>query len=159
LAFWLAELAFDLAGRSLVGVYLLSQACVVVTYWAVFTLATSIVGAQHAALAVFVMGGVAAFSVATPGFGRVLLTMPLLAIILLHYWWAVGERRRAYWLPLAIEIGLLLLTTYVGLILVGLLVLFTFANRRARSALNSYDPLITVIVIGVVMGRISSGSR
>ncbi len=40
LAFWLAELAFDLAGRSLVGVYLLSQACVVVTYWAVFALAT-----------------------------------------------------------------------------------------------------------------------
>jgi uncharacterized membrane protein len=118
----------------------------------VFTLATSIVGAQHAALAVLLMVGVAAFTVPTPDFGPVILTMPLWAIILLHYWRAVGERRRAYWLPLAIEIGLLLLTTYVGLILVGLLVLFTFANRRARSALNSYDPLITVIVIGVVMG-------
>src|SRR5262249_61864777 len=77
--------------------------------------------------------------------------MPLWAIILLHYWRAVGELRRAYWLPLAIEIGLLLLTTYVGLILVGLLVLFTFANRRARAALNSYDPLITAVVSGVVM--------
>jgi Dolichyl-phosphate-mannose-protein mannosyltransferase len=41
LAFWLAEIAFDLAGHSLVGVYLLSQACVVVTYWAVFALARS----------------------------------------------------------------------------------------------------------------------
>jgi uncharacterized membrane protein len=152
LAFWLAELAYDLAGRSLVGVYLLSQACVVVTYWAVFALGTSIVGAQHAALAVLLMVGVAAFTVPTPDFGPVILTMPLWAIILLHYWRAVGERRRAYWLPLAIEIGLLLLTTYVGLILVGLLVLFTFANRRARGALNSYDPLITVVVIGVVMG-------
>ena len=152
LAFWLAELAFNLAGRSLVGVYLLSQACVVVTYWAVFALATSIVGAQHAALAVLLMVGVAAFTVPTPDFGPVILTMPLWAIILLHYWRAVGERRRAYWLPLAIEIGLLLLTTYVGLILVGLLVLFTFANRRARAALNSYDPLITAVVAGVVMG-------
>ena len=52
--------------------------------------------------------------------------MPLWAVILLHYWRAVGESRRGYWLVLAIEIGLLLLTTYVGLILVGLLVLFTF---------------------------------
>ena len=112
LAFWLAELAFNLAGRSLVGVYLLSQACVVVTYWAVFALATSIVGAQHAALAVLLMVGVAAFTVPTPDFGPVILTMPLWAIILLHYWRAVGELRRAYWLPLAIEIGLLLLTTY-----------------------------------------------
>ena len=52
LAFWLAELAFDLFGRSMVGVYLLSQACVVVTYWAVFALGRTIVGAHHAALAV-----------------------------------------------------------------------------------------------------------
>src|SRR5512132_452657 len=152
LAFWLAEIAFDLAGHSLVGVYLLSQACVVVTYWAVFALARSIVGAQHAALAVLLMVGVAAFTVPTPDFGPVILTMPLWALILLQYWRAVGELRRAYWLPLAIEIGLLLLTTYVGLILVGLLVLFTFANRRAREALNSYDPLIAAVVAGIVAG-------
>jgi 4-amino-4-deoxy-L-arabinose transferase-like glycosyltransferase len=152
LAFWLAELAFDLAGRSLVGVYLLSQACVVVTYWAVFTLATAIVGAQHAALAVLLMVGIAAFTVPTPDFGPVVLTMPLWAIILLHYWRAVGEGRRAYWLPLAVEVGLLLLTTYVGLILVGLLALFTVVNRHARAALNSYDPLIAAVVAGVVMG-------
>ena len=76
---------------------------------------------QHAALAVLLMVGIAAFTVPTPDFGPVILAMPLWAIILLHYWRAVGEGRRAYWLPLALEIGLLLLTTYVGLILVGLL--------------------------------------
>jgi 4-amino-4-deoxy-L-arabinose transferase-like glycosyltransferase len=152
LAFWLAEIAFDLAGRSLVGVYILSQACVVVTYWAVFALGRSIVGAQHAALAVLLMVGIAAFTVPTPDFGPVILTMPLWAIVLLHYWRAVGEDRRAYWLPLAIEMGLLLLTTYIGLVLVGLLALFTLANRRARAALASYDPLIAVVIAGVVMG-------
>src|SRR2546429_5416141 len=152
LAFWLAEPAFNLAGRSLVGVYLLSQACVVVTYWAVFTLATAIVGAQHAALAVLLMVGIAAFTVPTPDFGPVVLTMPLWAIILLHYWRAVGEGRRAYWLPLAVEVGLLLLTTYVGLILVGLLLVFTLANKRARASLNSYDPLIAALVARIVLG-------
>jgi 4-amino-4-deoxy-L-arabinose transferase-like glycosyltransferase len=150
LAFWLAEIAFNLAGRSLAGVYLLSQACVVVTYWAVFALGSSIVGAQHAALAVLLMVGIAAFTVPTPDFGPVILTMPLWAIILLHYWRAVGEGRRAYWLALAVEVGLLLLTTYVGLILVGLLVIFTFANKRARASLKSYDPLIAAVVALVV---------
>src|ERR1700694_4129801 len=38
LAFWLAELAYDLAGGKMFGVYLLSQICVVTTYWAVFAL-------------------------------------------------------------------------------------------------------------------------
>jgi hypothetical protein len=152
LAFWLAEIAFVLAGRSVVGVYLLSQVCVVVTYWAVFALGRSIVGAQHAALAVLMMVGVAAFTVPTPEFGPVILTMPLWALILLHYWRAVGERRRAYWLPLAIEIGLLLLTTYVGSLLIALLVLFALADREARVALKSFDPLIAVVVAGIVMG-------
>jgi hypothetical protein len=150
LAFWLAELVFELSGRSLVGVYALSQISIVVTYWAVFALGCSIMGAQHAALAVLLMVGIAAFTVPTPDFGPVILTMPLWAIILLHYWRAVGERRRAYWLPLAVEIGLLLLTTYVGLILVGLLVLFTLANKRARAALASYDPAIAAVVAGIV---------
>src|SRR5262245_34422242 len=152
LAFWLAEFAFDLAGGRLIGVYILSQACVVVTYWAIFALGRSIVGAQHAALAVLLMVGIAAFTVPTPDFGPVILTMPLWAIILLHYWQAVGEGRRAYWLALAVEMGLLLLTTYIGLLLIGLLVLFTLANKRARAALTSYDPLIAMIIAGVLMG-------
>jgi 4-amino-4-deoxy-L-arabinose transferase-like glycosyltransferase len=152
LAFWLAELAFDLAGGRLIGVYILSQVCLVVTYWAVFALGRSIVGAQHAALAVLLMVGIAAFTVPTPDFGPVILTMPLWAIILLHYWRAVGEGRRAYWLVLAVEMGLLLLTTYIGLLLIALLVLFTLANKRARAALTSYDPLIAIIIAGVLMG-------
>jgi hypothetical protein len=152
LAFWLAELAFDLAGRNLFGIYALSQACVVVTYWAVFSLGRAIVGAQHAALAVLLMVGIAAFTVPTPDFGPVILAMPLWAMILLHYWRAVGEAKRAYWFPLAIEVGLLLMTTYVGLILVALIVLFTLANKRARRSLNSYDPLIAAVVAGLLVG-------
>ncbi len=142
LAFWAAELAFDLAGRTLFGIYALSQACVVVTYWAVFSLGRAIVGPQHAALAVLLMVGIAVFTVPTPDFGPLILAMPLWALVLLHYWRAVGEGKRAYWLVLAIEVALLLLTTYLAIILVALLVLFTVANERARRSLHSYDPLI-----------------
>src|SRR5688572_13769561 len=35
LTFWLADLAFRLAGGSVIGTYVLSQLCVVCTYWAV----------------------------------------------------------------------------------------------------------------------------
>src|SRR5262245_50887537 len=85
LAFWLAEIVYDAFGGSVFGVYLLSQACVVVTYWAVFALGRTIVGAHHAALAVLLMVGISTFAVPTPDFGPVILTMPLWALILLHY--------------------------------------------------------------------------
>src|SRR2546421_271017 len=52
----------------------------------------------------------------------------------------------AFWLPLAVEVGLLLMTSYIGTILLALVVLFTVANKRARGSLKSYDPLITAIV-------------
>ena len=150
LAFWLAEVAYDLAGRHVFGVYAFSQICVVVTYWAVFQLGRSIAGAQHAALAVLLMTGIAAFTVPTPDFGPVILAMPLWALTLLHYWRAVGEGKRAYWLPLALEAGLLLLTAYVGFVLLASLIAFTFANQQARRALKSYDPLIAAGVTVLV---------
>ena len=37
LAFWLADIAFRLAGNHIFGVYLLSQLCFIVTFWALFS--------------------------------------------------------------------------------------------------------------------------
>ena len=42
LAFWVAELVYDMLG--IVGIYLFAQACVVLTYWAVYELGRAIVG-------------------------------------------------------------------------------------------------------------------
>src|ERR1700709_1127610 len=52
LAFWLADIAFRLAGNHIFGVYLLAQLCFVATFLALFRLGHAIVGGQHAALAV-----------------------------------------------------------------------------------------------------------
>ncbi len=151
LAFWLAEGAYMLAGNQLFGVYLLSQICVVVTYWAVFALGRAIVGAQHAALAVLLMVGISTFTVPTPDFGPATLTMALWALVLLHYWLAVSEGKRGYWVALAVEIGLLFLTTYAGLLLLAVLALFTAVNKRARAAMRSSDPWLASIVAIIVL--------
>ncbi len=127
LAFWLGEIAFRIAG--MFGVYLLAQACVVVALWAVFALGRAIVGTRHAVLAVLLMVGVAAFNVPTPDFGPAVLAMPLWALALLHYWRALGEGARGYWFLLALDLGLLLLASYVGVILLALLIAFVPLTR------------------------------
>src|SRR5438067_10331631 len=105
LANWLGEIAFDLFGHRLIGIYLLSQICVVTSFWAVFALGRSIVGAQHAAMAVLLMTGVVAFSLPTPEFGLHVLAMPLSVLSLLHFWRALGERRSRYSLVLGLDLG------------------------------------------------------
>jgi hypothetical protein len=149
LAFWLAEIAFRAAGMP--GVYLLAQACVVVAYWAVFSLARAVVGVHHAVIAVGLMIGVSAMTLPTPDFGPSVMSMPLAALVVLHFWRALGEGQRSCWFLLAIDIGLLLLTSYAGLILLLLLVAIVVATARGRAALRTVEPWMAGIVVIVTL--------
>lgn len=149
LAFWLAEIAFRVAG--LAGVYLLAQICVVVTYRAVFELGRAIVGIHHAVIAVYLMVGIAPLTLPTPDFGPSVLSMPLVALVALHSWRALGENRGGSWFLLAVDIGLLLLTTYAGVIQLVALILFTLATKRGRAMLASPNPWIAALVVAILV--------
>lgn len=149
LAFWLGEIAFRLLG--IFGLYLLAQACIVTAYWAVFKLGSAIVGTRHAVLGVLLMIGIAAFTVPSPDFGPAVLAAPLWALALLQYWRAVGEGKRGAWFLLALFLGLLLLASYAGLILIALMVLFTFATARGRQALRDPEPWLAVLLFTIVV--------
>jgi hypothetical protein len=149
LAFWLAEIAFRLGG--IVGVYFLAQVCLVVTLWAVFKLGRAIVGTRHAVLAILLMTGILVFSVRSPEFGPATVAMPLWALALLHYWRAVGDDRRGYWFLLAVDLGLLMLADYSGLLLLLLLLLFTLLLRRGRETLRGVDPWLALSLFAIVV--------
>jgi hypothetical protein len=138
LAYWLAEAAFRLAGGHVIGVYLLSQICVVITYWAVFTLGCALVGASHAVMAVLLMTGIHVFATPSVEFGPTVAAMPLTALALLFYWRAVAEQRRRCWIALAIALGLLTLTSHFGLVLFLLMLAFAAATERGRTELLTW---------------------
>jgi hypothetical protein len=149
LAFWLAEIVFDVLGST--GVYLLAQICVAVTYWAVFSLGRSIVGVHHAVLAILLMVGISIFTVPSPDFGPPTLAAALTALSLLHLWRALGEGKRNYWFYLALDLGLLMITSVFGLLLVTLIVLFLGATERGRDALGTIEPWAVGVVIVIVL--------
>jgi len=150
LAYWLAEIAFRLGG--LFGVYLLSQLCVVITYWCVFALGRAIVGATCAAMAVLLMTGISVFTVPTPDFGPPLLTAALWAVALLHYWRAVMQKETASWYALGAALALILLTSDAALVFFGLIVLFTVLTARGRAAFRAVEAWIVAGVLVVVIG-------
>src|ERR1044072_50236 len=141
LAAWAANLAFELAGGSIVGVYVLSQVCVIATYWAVFALGRRMIGSAHAAMAILLMAGISVFTVPTLEFGPTVLAMPLTAAALLFCYRAPADNRRPDWGAFGAALGLLILTTYTGLILLGLIVLFMLATARGRSRLRGARPV------------------
>lgn len=151
LAFWLADIAFRAAGNSVIGVYLLSQVCFVVSFWAIFRLGQAIVGAQHAVLAVLLTITITAFAFSSVEFGPHTLAQPLWALTLLSGWRIVGEGRRNAWFALSIHAGLLLLTTHAAPLLLAMLGIFALATARGRRMLTSFDPLFALIVVTVLV--------
>src|SRR5262245_18311347 len=148
LAYWLANIALTLAG--ITGVYLLSQLCVVVTFWAVFMLGRRIVGAAHATMAILLMAGISVFTVPTLEFGPPVLAMPLTALTLLFAYRALTEGRIRHWIGFGIMLGLLLLATYAGLMQFALLLLFIVGTERGRASLKTLGPLIALLAVVVI---------
>lgn len=145
LAYWLAEIAFRIAG--LFGVYLLSQICVIATFWCVFALGRAMIGATHAVMATLLMVGIFAFAVPTPNFGPPVLAAPLWAATLLFYWRAVAHERRQYWYAFAAASACLLITSDVALILLGVLVLFTALTARGRAAADTFEAWVSLATV------------
>jgi 4-amino-4-deoxy-L-arabinose transferase-like glycosyltransferase len=149
LAYWIANIAYAVAG--MFGVYLVSQVCIVVTGYAVFTLGRAIVGAPQAAIAAMLMVGISVFTVPSPDFGPNILATALWALVLAHYWLAFGAGRPSYWYAVGIEIGLLILTAYAGLILALLLFAYTLATRRGRERMMTVYPWIAGVLILLIV--------
>ena len=150
-AFWLADVAFRLSGNHIFGVYLLSQLCFIVTFWALFKLGRAMVGAQQAILAVLLTATITAFTFPGAEFGPLILARPLWALVLLHSWQIMGQGRRKAWFFLPAEIGLLLLTTSSSIPLLLLLAGFAAATPKGRRALSSTDPLYALVVLVVLV--------
>jgi len=130
---------------------LLAQLCSIATFWALYQLARAIVGGQHAVLAVLLTLTVTAFS--SPGleFGPLVLARPLWALLLLHSWQLLGQRRRNAWFAWSIEAGLLLLTIPSAIGLLLLIAIFALATERGRRTLMSFDALFALLVIVVLV--------
>jgi len=150
LAFWLADIAFRVAGNHMFGVYLLAQLCSIAMFWTLYLLARAIVGGQQAVLAVILTLTVAAFSSRGAEFGSLVLARPLWALLLLHSWQLIGQNRRNAWFAWSIEAGLLLLTTSAAIGLLMLVAGFALATVRGRRTLMSFDPLFALLVIVVL---------
>ena len=150
LAFWLADIVYRAAGNHMIGVYVLAELCGIATFITLYHLGRALVGSQQAVLAVLLTMTVLAFSSPALEFGPLVLARPLWALLLLHSWQLIGQRRRNVWFAWSIEAGLLLLTTPAAIGLLLLLVIFALATASGRQTLRTLDPLYALLVVLVL---------
>jgi hypothetical protein len=76
--------------------------------------------------------------------------MPLTALTLLFGYRALADNWLGDWIASGVTLGLLLLTTYAGLILLALMTLFLAATGRGRSRLGSIGPWAAAIIVVLI---------
>lgn len=147
---WLADIAYRAAGGHVFGVYVLAELCGIATLITLYHLSRAVVGPQQAVLAVLLTMTLLAFSSPTLDFSPLVLARPLWALLLLHSWQIIGQRRGNGWFAWSIEAGLLLLTTPAAIFLLPLIVVFALATAGGRRTLRAFDPLFALVVVAVL---------
>ena len=84
LAAWLSNLVYIIQGYPGFTLYLLSQICVGITFWAVWKLACEILTQKHALASVFCLLGIYYYSFPAMKFNPDILVLPLWALLILY---------------------------------------------------------------------------
>lgn len=143
LAAWISE-TIHRATHSLFAVRLAAASCVALAGWILFQFLRRVAGDRQGAIAVLVMASV--FPVAFPGSALTgdLLQMPLLAALLLSWWFAVGERNPNGWMLLGLFAAISLYAGPQGVVLLAVLVLVTLLSAHARATLGNARALFAL---------------
>ncbi len=124
LSAWLAELAAFLSGGSDWGIYLLSQLCIAVGFWAMWRLAGEFLDPLKAVLSVLLLEGIAYHSYTSPEFNVNVSMLAFWALTILYFRLAITRHSLAAWLLCGLFAGLGFLSKY--LIVFLLLPLFLY---------------------------------
>lgn len=144
---WVAESAMRLSGDRIWSIYLLSQACVGVTFYSVWRLAQRVLGDdRHALIAVLLLNGVYYYGVPTPEFNPLILQMALWALMVWLFHRAITDNRLTDWFLVGALAGLDILTRYSSGVLLAALGLFLLLHPQTRRLLRSPGPYAALAV-------------
>jgi hypothetical protein len=144
LASWALEIAFRAGG--LIAVYALGPLAVALAGWLVFALARRIVGDRHGALAVFLMVGVHPVAFPVGAFDANLAQLPLIALAVLLWWFALTKHSRLAWVLLGLTFGALSYAGNQWIFVLAALAFITAVSTTGRAALQTQQDVFFAVL-------------
>jgi len=148
---WLTEIAFELSGRHVWSIYLLSQLAIVLTAIPIYLLGREAGDARQGLLAVLLFTLVFYANLPTPEFNANVVQMPVWSWATLVCWRAFKERRLGWWVALGALAGLTVYAKYSAVIVLAALLLASLAIPRLRSAYRTPGPYLAMAVAALVV--------
>ncbi|MEW6746432.1 MAG: glycosyltransferase family 39 protein [Planctomycetota bacterium] len=133
---WLTRLALTLSGNRDASIYLLSQLCVLVTFWSVWRLGRELFSAWHALVGVLMLEGAQYYSIAIIDFADNTLLLALWSLSALLLYLAVKTQCLRCWLLLGLTCGLGMMAKYQTALVFPPMLFFLLADSQARASLR-----------------------
>jgi 4-amino-4-deoxy-L-arabinose transferase-like glycosyltransferase len=152
---WLTQAAWVGGGGRVWMIYLFSQAAIVLTQWALFTLGRDVAGAKAGLWAVLLFSLVYYANLPSPEFNTNVVQMPIWAWAAVALHRAINRRGPLWWLLLALTLALALYAKYSVVILIGTLAAALFSQSKGRASLRTPWPwLAGVLALALVMPQL-----
>jgi hypothetical protein len=131
---WLSYIVSTLGGHALWPIYLFSQICIIVSFWAVWQLAKKMaLPAVYGFIAVLLLEGIAYYNLTTPEFNDNVLQIPFWALTILSFYTALKNPKSKAFLAVGLFLALAFMSKYFAIFLfipMTILMLGTSQGRR-----------------------------
>ncbi len=141
---WLAQATFVVAGGKAWTQYLVAQLGVAASFWAAWRLGRELVGPWPALCAATLLEACSYYNVMTNDLNNSIVLVPLWALATLFLYWALAGDQLRYWAATGALVGLGMLAKYDMATLVLAMLALPLLNARARAALATPGPWLTL---------------
>lgn len=148
---WLAEAAYQLAGRHVWGVYLLAQLCVAASFWAAWRLARELLPPREALLAALLPAACWFYSFSSTEYNHNVGLYPFWTLAILFAWRAATDGRSRWWIATGVVLGLGLLAKYTMAVLAFTMLVFLIAHPALRPWWRRPGPYLTLAAAWLVV--------
>lgn len=143
---WILGWSETVAPRAAWLAYLYAQICALVTLFAIWRLARTILGPAAGVIAsMLTLVGIHYYGPPMATFTPDTLSAPLWALTGLFWWRAVVQRRPLFWFALALTVAVSVYAKYVVLLLVGVLGVLTLGTPEGRKELMRREPWLALV--------------
>lgn len=148
---WLTRLGWEIGGTSGLGIYILSSAFIVLSFWAVWRLASKFLPPVYALISVFLLEGCINYTLVPQSFNDNLIELGLWPLMFLFFHNAIREQKYKDWLWVGITAGLSFMAKYYTAIPLILMFIFLLINKEARQSFFQFGIYLAFICFSLII--------
>lgn len=146
-----ADWFFNLFGGNAIGIYVLSQICVLIGFIYIFKLARCFLDEKKSILSVMLLEGVIYYGFSAQEYNVNVVSLALWPLTAYYFYQALVGNKMSSWLLTGVFAGLNMLNKYVGGMLLIAMAVYLLLTKEGRAQFKKAGPYVTFVVFLIVV--------